>query len=93
LDSEIGDKLEKLDGVEVKLHEDKCRLCKKCLDEVCMFQAISLKDDKISIDYDICKGCGICTHVCKFGAITIDYTDESIDNVVNRMDNLLEIRE
>ena len=93
LDSDISGKLEKLDGVEVKLHEDKCRLCKKCLDEVCMFQAISLKDDKISIDYDICKGCGLCTHACKFGAITIDYTNESIDNVVNRMDNLLEIRE
>lgn len=93
LDSDISGKLEKLDGVEVTLHEDKCRLCKKCLDEVCMFQAISLKDDKISIDYDICKGCGLCTNVCKFGAITIDYTDETIDNVVNRMDNLLEIRE
>ena len=93
LDSDISDKLEKLDGVEVTLHEDKCRLCKKCLDEVCMFQAISLKDNKISIDKENCKGCGLCTHACKFDAITIDYTDETIDNVVNRMDNLLEIRD
>ncbi|MDO5815614.1 MAG: 4Fe-4S binding protein, partial [Methanobrevibacter sp.] len=93
LDSDISDKLEKLDGVSVKLHEDKCKLCKKCLDEICMFEAISLNDNKITIDYDICKGCGLCVNQCKFDAITIDYSDETIDNVVNRMDNLLEIRE
>lgn len=93
LDSEISDKLEKLDGVTVNIHEDKCRMCKKCLDETCMFQAISLKDNKISIDREICKGCGLCANACKFGAITIDYTDETIDNVVNRMDDLIEIKE
>jgi len=93
LDEEISDKLEKLEGVKVKLHEDNCRMCKKCLNEVCMFKAISLKDNKISIDSDNCKGCGLCVNACKFDAITIDYTDETIDKVVNRLDNLLEIRE
>ena len=68
-------------------------MCKKCLDEVCMFKAISLKDNKISIDFDNCKGCGLCVNACKFDAITIDYTDKTIDNVINRMDNLLEIRD
>ena len=67
-------------------------MCKKCLNEVCMFQAISLKDNKLSIDYDICKGCGLCVNSCKFDAITIDYSDEAIENVVNRVDNLLKIR-
>jgi Fe-S-cluster-containing hydrogenase component 2 len=61
--------------------------------EVCMFKAIDLVDNKITIDYDICRGCGLCVNACKFDAITIDYTAETIDNVVNRMDNLLEIRE
>ena len=88
LDEDISNKVEKLDGITVKLHEDNCRLCKKCLNEVCMFQAIRLKDNKISIDYDTCKGCGLCTNACKFDAITIDYSDETIDNVINRMDNL-----
>ena len=68
-------------------------MCKMCLKSVCMFNAISLKDNKISIDYNECKGCGLCVNSCKFDAITIDYTDETIENVVNRMDNLLEIRE
>ena len=93
LDSDISGKLERLDGVEVKLHEDKCRLCKKCLKEVCMFDAIHLENGKISINHDICKGCGLCVNTCKFDAITIKYTEKTIDNVVNRIDNLIEIRE
>ena len=92
LDDDISDKLEKLEGVTVKLHEENCRKCKLCLDEVCMFEAISMKDGKITIDTDNCKGCGLCVNTCKFDAITIDYTDEAINNVVNRVDNLLEIR-
>jgi len=93
LDTDISEKLNKLDGITVKLHEDKCKMCKKCLKEVCMFKAISLDENRISIDYDVCKGCGLCVNACKFDAITIEYSDETIDNVVNRMDNLLEIRE
>lgn len=93
LDSDISDKLEKLEGVSVKLHEDKCKLCKKCLDDVCMFKAINLKDNKITIDSDICRGCGLCVNTCKFDAITIDYTTDTIDNVVSRMEDLIEIKE
>lgn len=93
LDNDISDKLEKLDGVHVTLHEDKCKLCKKCLDEVCMFNAINLKDNKITIDSDTCRGCGLCVNTCKFDAITIDYTTDTIDNVVSRMEDLIEIKE
>ena len=92
LNEDISNKLEKLDGVSLKFDESKCKMCKKCLQEKCMFNAISLKDNKITIDNDICRGCGLCVNSCKFGALTIDYTDETIDNVVNRIDNLLEIK-
>lgn len=92
LDKSISNKLEKLDGVSLKFDESKCKMCKKCLKERCMFNAISLKDNKITIDYDTCKGCGLCVNSCKFGALTIDYTNETVDNVVNRIDDLLEIR-
>ena len=90
LDEEISGKLERLDGVSIRLHEENCRKCMKCLDEVCMFQAINLENDKITINQDICRGCGLCVNACKFNAITIDYNDETIDNVVNRIDNLFE---
>lgn len=90
LDEDISNKIERLDGVTVKVNEDSCRMCKRCLQEVCMFKAISLKDNKISIDTTHCKGCGLCTNACKFDAITIDYSDKTIDNVINRIDNLYE---
>ena len=90
LHSDITDKLERLEGVSVKYDSEKCKSCMKCLKEVCMYKAISEKDKKISIDSDICKGCGLCVNSCKFGALTIDYDDETIDNVVNRMENLIE---
>lgn len=90
LHSDITDKLERLDGVSVKYDPDKCKSCMMCLKEVCMFKAIDEKDGKITIDSDICKGCGICVNSCKFGALTIDYDDKTIDNVVNRMENLIE---
>lgn len=93
LDESISNKLEKLDGVKVKLNEDNCKLCKNCLDEICMFQAIDLINDKISINQDICKGCGLCANTCKFDAITVDYATTTIDNVVNRMEDLIEIKE
>ncbi len=93
LDESISNKLEKLDGVKVKLNEDNCKLCKNCLDEICMFQAIDLINDKISINQDICKGCGLCANACKFNAITVDYADKTIDNIVNRLEDLIEIKE
>ena len=93
LDESISNKLEKLDGVKVKLNENNCKLCKNCLDEVCMFQAIDLVNDKISINPDICKGCGLCANACKFNAITVDYTENTIDSIVNRLEDLIEIKE
>ena len=93
LDDEISEKLEKLDGVSVELHDENCKKCKKCLDDVCMFNAIGFNNNKITIDRNICKGCGLCVNTCKFNAITINYTDETIDNVVNRIDDLIEIKE
>ena len=55
-----------------------------------MFDALHLKEGEIHINPDECKGCGLCVNSCKFNAITIDYTDKTIDNVVNRIENLIE---
>lgn len=91
LEDEISEKVTKLDGVTITYHEDACRSCMKCTQEnVCMFKAISPKDNKIHIDPNQCRGCGLCVSKCKFNAITIDYTDKTIDNVINRVYNLIE---
>jgi Pyruvate/2-oxoacid:ferredoxin oxidoreductase delta subunit len=91
LNEDISGKLERLEGVSVELHEENCRKCELCLDK-CMFKAISLKDDKITIDNEICRGCGLCANACKFDAISISFTDEAVDNVANRMEDLIEIK-
>ena len=46
-----------------------CDLCRL----LCPDLAITKKSNKnqIEIDYNYCKGCGICTAVCPKGAITM----------------------
>ena len=51
----------------LKFLNDKCKGCKACLKLGC--PAISVRDGKAVIDRTQCVGCGICTEVCKFGAI------------------------
>ena len=49
---------------------DICRFClgKACLN-ACKFGAISPGDDKMKIDPNKCKSCGLCAKACPFGAI------------------------
>lgn len=51
----------------LKVVSDKCKGCKMCLKLGC--PAISVKNGKAVIEHTQCVGCGICTEVCKFGAI------------------------
>lgn len=51
----------------LKIDSDKCKSCKMCMKIGC--PAISMKDGKACIDFTQCVGCGVCTQLCKFGAI------------------------
>ena len=52
-----------------KIDYDKCRGCKKCsIENACPMKAASVKDGKISVNYDICNNCGRCLKKCPFGA-------------------------
>ncbi|MBR6873385.1 MAG: indolepyruvate ferredoxin oxidoreductase subunit alpha [Ruminococcus sp.] len=51
----------------LKCDQDKCVGCKQCLKIGC--PAISVHDKKMTIDHTQCVGCGICTEMCKLGAI------------------------
>ena len=49
--------------------QEKCTDCLQCW-IVCPDASIIVEDQKIvKIDYDYCKGCGICANVCPFDAI------------------------
>ncbi len=44
-----------------------CRKCKKCISLGC--PAIMIKNDKVVIDSQLCRSCGVCAQICNFGAI------------------------
>jgi len=46
---------------------DKCRSCRACMAIGC--PSISMVDGKAVIDSALCTGCGVCKHMCNFGAI------------------------
>jgi len=51
----------------LKIDTEKCRSCRACMKIGC--PAISFKDNKAHIDSTLCVGCGVCSQLCKFGAI------------------------
>ena len=51
----------------LKVDSSKCVGCKQCLKIGC--PAISMHGGKSVIDHTQCVGCGICTEMCKLGAI------------------------
>jgi pyruvate ferredoxin oxidoreductase delta subunit len=53
-----------------ELNTGKCVGCFLCY-AACPDGAIERDNKKIRIDYDFCKGCGICSKECKVQAITM----------------------
>ena len=47
---------------------DKCRGCKKCMKIGC--PAVSIRDGKAVVDKTLCTGCGVCTQLCAFDALS-----------------------
>lgn len=52
----------------VKLEPSNCNRCNKCVNELAC-PAISIKNNKITVDDSLCSGCTVCIQVCKYGAI------------------------
>ena len=53
------------------INRAKCVGCEQCY-LYCPDGVIAIKDGKAVIDYDFCKGCGICAKICKISAIGIE---------------------
>ncbi len=51
----------------MKVDSDKCKGCKMCMKIGC--PAISIQNGKAVIDSTLCTGCGVCSQLCKFGAL------------------------
>ncbi len=46
---------------------DRCRGCRACMKVGC--PAVSMENGKVKIDNTLCTGCGVCTQLCRFGAL------------------------
>ncbi|MGC4063782.1 MAG: 4Fe-4S binding protein [Polyangiaceae bacterium] len=57
-----------------KLTLGRCRSCANCY-LFCPDAAVALTKNGVSIDLDLCKGCGICATECRHDAIVME--DES----------------
>ena len=61
------------------LDADKCTGCLQCYlycPDGCIFRPARQATDAagtaaVAIDYDFCKGCGVCVEVCRFGALAM----------------------
>lgn len=53
------------------INSEKCVGCLRCY-MYCPDGVIYKKDGKVAIDYNFCKGCGICRKICKIGAIEME---------------------
>ena len=51
----------------ISCDREKCVGCKSCMRIGC--PAISMRDGKAEIDQTLCVGCGVCSQLCKFGAL------------------------
>ncbi len=66
-------------AVKVHLNEEKCDLCRLCVD-VCDYQALSLEDKKIVLNPANCLGCGACAAMCHTNALWIPgFSSEQIE--------------
>ncbi|MCF0107178.1 MAG: glycyl-radical enzyme activating protein [Holdemanella sp.] len=70
-----------LENIQILWDKKKCIHCLHCID-VCTHKAISLKEDRIHIDFDLCKGCLQCNHECNQKALTFEGEYKEIDEIV-----------
>lgn len=58
-------------SVRPVVNTEKCVGCMQCC-LYCPDGVISVKNGKAEIDYNFCKGCGICSKICKPNAIEME---------------------
>jgi len=61
----------------IRLDEDECSACEDCIDR-CQVNAMSMGDDVVDINYQLCIGCGLCTSFCPTEALSLITREEKV---------------
>ena len=64
---------------------DLCTGCEVCVNR-CLMDAITLIDEKSSVNRDRCIGCGLCVSTCPMEAITLHKKEEETVPPIDRAD-------
>jgi Fe-S-cluster-containing hydrogenase component 2 len=59
----------------IQLNAEKCSLQKSCVD-ACPVNALSVEEEKLFINEDVCIGCGLCVPVCSEGALHLELREK-----------------
>ncbi len=54
----------------LKIDPEKCRKCKMCMKIGCPSLSVDPATGTVAVDSTLCVGCGLCTKLCRFGAIS-----------------------
>jgi len=85
------DLFHRMEGVTVKVNEDLCVGCEKCL-EVCVFRGMEFIDGIAKVNQDRCVGCGRCESICPNEAVSIDITDLScVDEQIKKLESHVQV--
>jgi len=86
----IGSKVHKMPGVEVKVG-DKCIGCGTCAEGSCFVDAIHLVG-KCAVISKECRGCGRCVEICPQNAIELTINDEEyINKTIKLLESLVDV--
>jgi ferredoxin len=90
---EAGKKVSAIPGIHVTV-TDACVACGACVDNaVCIFNAITMGDDRAVIDAEQCRACGRCVDECPENAIALAIEDPAyIAHTIERFTKIVDYR-
>lgn len=81
----IGEGFQRMPGLKITV-TDACSGCGICENEICLFKAITIEDERAVINEDACRTCGRCANFCPENAVEItiedpNYIEKTIDHL------------
>jgi ferredoxin len=90
LSQKIGKKIQKINGVEVRITDD-CIGCGTCTEGICFVDAIKMKDKRAWISKE-CRGCGRCVEICPQDAIEFKIHDQTyISRAIKQIEKIIDV--